>query len=132
MSIPQLKRILYAEDEPVILEMALMALQDIGGFEVASCTSGVDVVSLAHTFNPDLVLLDVRMPDIDGPTALSLLRKENKFLTTPIVFMTATDEQSEIESLKETGAIDVITKPFSVQTLSADIQSTWESYYGQE
>ena len=129
MAIPPLKRILYAEVEPVILEIALVALREFGGFDVACCTSGVDVFALANTFEPDLILLDVRMPDVDGPTALKKLRTEIKFQTTPVIFMTATDEQSEIDSLKELGAIDVISKPFNVETLSDDIQSVWDLYH---
>ncbi len=78
-------------------------------------------------FNPDLLLLDVMMPGLDGPETLAEIRKIEAFQSTPVIFMTAKVLPSEIESLKALGALDVIMKPFEPVELGARIQEVWDA-----
>lgn len=122
-----LHRIMYAEDEPDIREIATLALSALGGFEVETCSSGDQVVELAIRFLPDLILLDVMMPGMDGPTALEHLRQEPEFANTPVIFMTAKVMVEEVDRFKELGAIDVIAKPFDAATLADHIREIWNA-----
>lgn len=130
MSTPELKKILYAEDEPDIREIATLALETIGGFEVRTCNSGESVVDMARAFDPDLVLLDVMMPGVDGPGAMGALRQTPEFRSTPVVFMTAKVMTNELARFRQLGALDVITKPFDPATLSDQIRQIWEDHHG--
>src|SRR5689334_11007150 len=125
MSSKELRKILYAEDEEDIRVIAQIALEDIGGFTVTYCSTGLKVMEAAKEFIPDLILLDVMMPGMDGPTTLRELRKMPAFLEIPAIFMTAKIQSKEIEDYKSIGAIDVITKPFDPMTLAATIKNSW-------
>lgn len=127
MSHPPLTRILYAEDEPDILEITVLSLESFGGFEVATCTSGAGVVALAHEFKPDLILLDVMMPDVDGPSALKALRADDDLKSIPVVFMTAKVMDHEVSELISFGAVSVISKPFVPTELCDRITEAWNT-----
>ncbi len=121
-----LKRILYAEDEPDIQEVTILALETLGEFLVKACRSGSQIIELARSFQPDLVLLDVMMPDMDGPTTLTALHGTAGFESTPVIFMTAKAMEREIQQLKDMGALAVITKPYDPATLCARIEEIWQ------
>lgn len=121
-----LEKILYVEDETDIQEVAKLALEAVGGFEVKLCSSGTDALREAPLFLPDLILLDVMMPGMDGQTTFNELRKIPQLAGKPIIFMTAKVQAQEVERYKEMGALDVITKPFDPMTLSAQIKAIWE------
>ncbi|HBC37148.1 MAG TPA: hypothetical protein DC045_23155, partial [Marinobacter adhaerens] len=72
---PSISRVMYVEDDPDIRAIAEIALQDVGGFEIALCESGAVAVETASGFDPELILLDVMMPGMDGPTTLKALRE---------------------------------------------------------
>ena len=122
-----LKRILYVEDEPDIQAVAKLALETIGGFTLEICGSGNDALSKAESFAPDLVLMDVMMPGMDGPTTLQQLQKLETLKNVPVIFMTAKVQPNEIDELKAYGAVDVIPKPFDPMTLSETILQIWEA-----
>lgn len=128
MSNPSLQNILYVEDEPDIQAVAGIALESIGGFTLKTCSNGHDAIDAAIDFQPDLILLDVMMPDMDGPTTLAELRKLPQLNDTPAMFMTAKVQPQEIDYLKSLGAIDVIPKPFDPMTLSEQIKEIWLNY----
>ncbi|HBI21457.1 MAG TPA: hypothetical protein DDY37_02540 [Legionella sp.] len=130
MSTKALKTILYAEDEEDIRAIAQIALEDIGGFTVRYCANGHEALDASHDFIPDLLLLDVMMPGIDGPTALRELRKQSQFSDIPAIFMTAKIQSNEIEDYKAVGAICVIAKPFDPMTLADEIQRAWVKHHG--
>ncbi|MAF96254.1 MAG: hypothetical protein CMM60_10945 [Rhodospirillaceae bacterium] len=121
-----LQRILYVDDEPDIQEVAKMTLEAIGGFTVETCNSGQEAIEKAAGFAPDLILLDVMMPGMDGPSTLQELRKLPKITETPVIFMTAKVQAQEIEEYKKMGAADVITKPFDPMTLSEQVKKIWD------
>lgn len=128
MTNKQLKKILYAEDEADIRDIAQISLEDIGGFSVTYCSNGKEVLEKAKTFRPDLLLLDVMMPEMDGPTALVELRKLPYFETIPVIFMTAKIQPDELAKYKEIGAIDTIVKPFDPMKLAQLINTIWDRY----
>jgi len=114
----KLTRILYVEDEPDIQMIAKLALESLGGFTLEVCSSGTEALGKIATFRPQLILLDVMMPGIDGPTTLGKLRELKDFSTTPVVFMTAKVQPRELAGYKQLGAVDVIPKPFDPMALS--------------
>jgi len=124
MAVP-LSKILYVEDEPDIQAIAKLALETIGGFALEVCSSGTEAIEKGPQFQPDLILMDVMMPGMDGPTTLMELRKDVSLSNTPVVFMTAKVQPQEIAEFKELGAIEVIAKPFDPMTLSEQINSIW-------
>lgn len=125
----QLKRILYAEDEGDIRVIAQIALEDIGGFTVEYCANGRKTLEAAEHFIPDLLLLDVMMPEMDGPTVLRELRKIGAFSSIPAIFMTAKIQSKEIEEYKALGAIEVIAKPFDPMTLAQSLNKAWDVFH---
>ncbi len=125
-----LKKILCAEDDPDIQAVAGMSLWDIGGFTVEMCSSGQEALEKAPAFSPDLILLDVMMPGMDGPTAFKELRRMLEFENTPIVFMTAKVMGPEVDQYKEMGAAGVIPKPFDPMTLPDQIREIWGKRHG--
>ena len=132
MAKQEIKTILYAEDESDIRSIAQIALEDIGGFKVHYCINGNDVLKVAQNIIPDLLLLDVMMPEMDGPTAFQELRKLPHYLHIPVIFMTAKIQANEIEEYKALGAIAVIAKPFDPLLLAETINNAWDKYYGWE
>ncbi|NOQ36331.1 MAG: response regulator [Methylococcaceae bacterium] len=129
MSTNTLTKILYAEDEEDIREIAILAIESIGGFEIASRNSGEGVIELARSFSPQLILLDVMMPVMDGPATLAALRQEDDLKHIPIIFLTAKIMDQEIQGFKELGAIDIISKPFDPMTLAEQIQAIWDTQH---
>lgn len=129
METKQLKTILYAEDEDDIRVIAQIALEDIGGFSVQYCSNGRVALETAQQFTPDLLLLDVMMPELDGPATLQHLRKMERFADIPAIFMTAKIQANEIADYKALGAIEVIAKPFDPVTLAELIKQAWTKHY---
>lgn len=114
-------KIVYAEDDPDIQMIATMALEDIGGHSLHLCNNGVEAVAMLERIQPDLILLDVMMPEMDGPTAFIELKKRHGDSLPPTVFITAKASHQETSRLMELGATDVITKPFDPMSLADDV-----------
>ena len=98
-----LRRILYVDDDDDIRAVALFTLEEVGGFEVAACASGEEALARAADFAPQLLLLDVMMPVMDGPAVLSALRRQPTTATTPAIFMTAKVQPNEVERYRALG-----------------------------
>ena len=124
----ELQKILYVEDEPEIQEIATMALEHIGNFTVCECCSGKEALEKIEEFDPDLVLTDVMMPEIDGAVLFRKIRQIPKYRNMPIIFMTAKAQNHEIEKYYEIGALDVIVKPFKPVSLSDEIKKAWDRF----
>ena len=120
-----LNKVLYAEDEDDIREIATLALETIGELEIVTCASGSQVIELALDFKPQLILLDVMMPDMDGPTTLKALKNHQQLKSTPVVFLTAKILPIEIERFNSLGAVAVISKPFDPITLADQLKQIW-------
>lgn len=127
MMTKQLQKILYVEDEPDIQTVAAMALESLGGFELLICSSGDEALAKAPSFAPDMILLDVMMPGMDGPTLLKALRSMPKLTSTPVVFMTAKVQPQELAHYRSLGALDVIHKPFDPMTLTDQVRDIWRN-----
>ncbi len=129
MTMPVLKRILLVEDEPDIQEVARLAMEAVGGFSVEICSSGSETLKKAPVFAPDLIILDVMMPEMDGPDTLRAIREVPEIASIPVIFMTAKAQPQELRRYKEMGILDVISKPFDPMTLSATISDIWRHYH---
>ena len=121
-----LKKILCIEDEADIRTVAQLALASVGGFEVVLCPSGAEAIAEAAWFKPDIVLLDVMMPGMDGPDTLKALRALPGLASVPAVFLTAKAMPSEVARYKKLGALDVIAKPFDPMTLADHVKRIWK------
>jgi len=121
-----LERILYAEDEPDIQQVASLALEMVGGFTLKTCNSGLEAVNEIEAFEPQMLLFDVMMPDMDGPTALAKVREIEAYKDIPAIFMTAKVQPTEVKAYLDMGAVEVISKPFDPMTLATQIQAIWE------
>jgi len=120
-----LKRVLFVEDDPDIQTVARMALEALGGFTVLGCGSGAEALERVEAFAPDLILLDVMMPGMDGLETLQSLRLLSGASAVPVVFMTAKVQAQEISEYLAAGAVDVIAKPFDPMALPATVRSIW-------
>lgn len=125
MTAAALERVLYIEDEPDIRLVAEIALRQVGHLNVVTCASGEEGLSIIHDFMPQLIILDVMMPGMDGPQILGKLRELSEFKATPVVFITAKVQPYEVEQFKRLGAADVISKPFNPMTLADDVRAIW-------
>jgi len=126
----KLSRILYIEDEPDIQAVARLALEMVGGFTLEVCSSGAEALEKSSAFKPQLILSDVMMPGMDGPTTLKKLREFAETATTPAIFMTAKVQPGEVALYKELGAVDVIPKPFDPMTLAGKVEEIWMQCHG--
>ncbi|WP_332820830.1 response regulator [Pseudomonas sp.] len=127
---PELSRILHVEDDPSIQAVAKVALEDVGGFRVLSCSCGQDALDQVQGFAPDFILLDVMMPGMDGPQTLAKIAQLVDIGQIPVVFMTAKVQPAEIEHYRGLGARDVIIKPFDPMQLAAQVRQIWNRVHG--
>ena len=118
---------MHVEDDPDIREITRMSLELVGGFEVTQFSSGQDAVNWNPDVTPDMVLLDVMMPVMDGVETLKQLRKLDQFANVPIVFVTAKASRADFGQLRELGAKGIILKPFEPMELPAQLLEIWNA-----
>lgn len=126
----KLRRILLADDEPDILEISKIAIETIGGYEVAVCTSGKELLEQLIAFEPDLIVVDVLMPDLTGPQVLEELRRVPEYANTPVVYLTGVMQREGVDDLRATGVVDIILKPFDPMTLADRLEAIWKEFHG--
>lgn len=114
-------KILIAEDESDILELINFTLQ-FGGYEVIPTSNGADALEMTRKEQPDLVLLDVRMPRMSGYQVCTEIKADPGINHIPVVFLSAKGQEAEIKTGYETGAIDYILKPFAPDQLLIRIE----------
>jgi len=117
----QRKRILYIEDETDLQWLVKYILESAGGFEVLLCDTGAEALLRIGEFAPDMVLLDVMMPEMDGFSVLRALRAQPESAALPVVFLTARSEQED--EYLHSGACGVITKPFEPDRLVEQVRA---------
>jgi DNA-binding response OmpR family regulator len=128
MSEPTLSRILYVEDDADIREIVRMSLEKLGQFQVAACDSCAAALSLVDEFSPELLLLDVMMPEVDGPATMRLLRERASAESAPAIFITAKVEAGDMQRYRKIGVLDVIVKPFDIVKLPGQIEQIWQRH----
>ena len=126
-----LKRILLVEDDPDIQTITSMALGSFGGYTVRVCGSALEAIASAAEFLPDLILLDVMMPGMDGMDTLRALRGIPETASTPVIFLTARVQPADVAKYKALDSLAVIRKPFEPTALVETIQDIWTRYRGE-
>lgn len=126
----ELHRILVVEDDPDIQTVARLALETLGGFTVATCDCGDRALAEAAEFAPDLILMDVMMPGMDGPSTLAAMRRLPELAAVPVVFLTAKVQSQEVALFMATGAEAVIAKPFDPMLLADQVRAIWARHVG--
>ncbi len=121
-SIMAYEKILLIDDEDDIRTVAQMSLQSVGGFQVLLASGGEEGIKTATSEKPDLILLDVMMPGLDGPGTLRRLKNDPDTSDITIVFLTAKAQQMDFVNLKDMGAAGVLTKPFDPMKLPEDVR----------
>lgn len=124
-----LERVLYIEDEEDIRIVADIALKTIGGLDTRCCASGPEGLATLETFPAQLILLDVMMPGMDGPSVLSEIRNNEQYQNTPVVFITAKVQADEVDQLLSLGANAVISKPFEPMDMAQKLKDIWEDFH---
>lgn len=124
-----LHSILYVDDEDDIREIVELSLRLDGTLDVATCASGSEALAYLEVRIPDLVVLDVMMPGLDGPSTLARMRERPECASVPVVFLTAKAQRDELERFLALGAIGVIAKPFDPMTLARQLQDIWAMHY---
>lgn len=121
--------VLFVEDEADIQVIVKLALEKLGGYSVTACSSGSEALERLPEAQPQLILLDVMMPGMDGPATLEAIRQLPGFADTPVAFMTAKVQPHEVAHYRSLGAVDVIFKPFDPLTLPDQVRAAWESTF---
>jgi two-component system, OmpR family, response regulator len=114
-------KVLVIDDEPDLRKLIQFSLQAVGKWQVVLGERGEDAVPLALRERPDVILLDVQLPGLDGPQTLQALRAEPPLAKVPVLFITATAPPEERARLLSLGAAGVITKPFDPFGLPREI-----------
>lgn len=120
-------KILYAEDDPDIQTITRMILET-HHYIVETCDSGQEALEKVHSFKPQLILLDVMMPHMDGITAFYALQNMEDTKNTPIIFITAKVNKKEIDYYLSIGSAGVICKPFDPNSLQKEIETLYKKY----
>ncbi|MBB5711036.1 response regulator [Sphingomonas xinjiangensis] len=115
--------VLYVDDDPDIQEIAMMAFSLDPELAVRTASSGVEALSILDSgMTPDLLLLDMMMPGMDGPATLAAIRERSRLADIPAVFFTARARAGEHEAIAALGAAGVIAKPFDPMMLAAELR----------
>lgn len=115
-------RILYVDDDGDIREIAAMSLELDPGLMVRLCASGRAALAEAEAWRPHLILLDVMMPEMDGPETLRRLRSDAATAGIPVVFVTARTQAQDVRRFLDMGALGVIAKPFDPMSLAGEVR----------
>lgn len=115
------RKILIVDDENDIREVAAMSIEAVCGWSVVQAGSGPEGVHLAEDQHPDAILLDVMMPDMDGPSTLQLLRSNPSIAGIPVIFLTAKVQGSDRKRFADMGVNAVLAKPFDPMLLCTQI-----------
>jgi two-component system OmpR family response regulator len=128
---PPLRRVLHVEDDPSIRAIARVALVSVGGLELLSCADGAEALEKAAAFEPQVLLLDVMMPGMDGPSLFGELSRRMPMDGRMTLFMTAKVQPTDLIAYRALGAFDVILKPFDAMRLAQRIGEAWQRFHVQ-
>jgi CheY-like chemotaxis protein len=126
---PALKSLLYVDDDADIREIVQMSLSLDGQMNVHVVDGGERALTRMRAERPDLVMLDVMMPGMDGPTILARMRGDAELKHIPVIFMTAKANPQEVARFRGLSAIGVIAKPFDPRALGSQVKALWKSHH---
>ncbi len=115
------RRILVVDDDDDVRTLAAMSLARVGGHEVRTANSGQACLDELAVWSPDVVVLDVMMPGMDGPTTLEHIRDRRDTEHLPVVFLTASVVEPDLERLRLATVSGILAKPFNPMELPADL-----------
>ncbi len=121
------QRVLLVDDDIHIREIAALALEEIGSMDVVTCAGGEEAVETVGRWRPDVIVLDLMMPQMDGRETLAALQRRLGSECPPVVFLTAKGRPEKEEALKELGATGVLGKPFDPLTLAEALRAAVET-----
>lgn len=124
----QLQRVLYVEDDEDIAELTQVVLEEMGGFKILHCNNAQKAIDSLKEFKPQLALIDVMMPGMDGPTTLLEMRKKPEGQKMPVIFLTAKAQTHQQKQYLEMGASAVIMKPFGSADLCETMKKIWSEH----
>lgn len=114
----EVQSVLLVDDDDDLRMIGRMALANVGGFEVHCASNGAEALTLAVERSPDVIVLDVMMPGMDGPTVFNRLRETAQTREIPVIFMTAKLREHDLAAYRGLGATGIIPKPFDPMTLA--------------
>ena len=117
----RVRRILLVDDDDSVREVARASLELVGGYQVATASSGEECLELSSASPPDAILLDVMMPGLDGPSTFARLRDQPQTAHVPVVFLTAKSQEADQRRLRALGVAGVIPKPFDPVKLAGEL-----------
>jgi two-component system OmpR family response regulator len=117
-----IQKVLLVDDDQNLRRIGQLSLRNVGRWQVLLATCGAEALSIARVEKPDVILLDVMMPAMDGPSTLSQLRSLEETMGIPVIFLTAKIQIHEVDDYIRLGAVGVIIKPFDPMTLPFDIE----------
>ena len=123
-----MKPIILVVDDEDETRLMLRILLELKGFQVEEAVDGLDALRKVGDINPDVMVLDVMMPELDGPSTLEELKKQFDLNDVMVIFMTAKVQQEELAHFKAIGGFDVIEKPFDPMSLSDKIRASWDRF----
>ncbi len=118
----RLRSVLLVDDDADIRQIGAIALGAVGGLEVLEAQGGLEALQMAREHHPDVILLDVMMPDLDGPMTLAELRRDPVTQGVPVIFLTAKVQASDVQRYISMGAKGAIAKPFDPMTLAGQVR----------
>jgi CheY-like chemotaxis protein len=116
-------KVLIIDDDDDIRLIARVSLGKVGGMQVVDASGGADGIRKAQDERPDVILLDMMMPTMDGSETLNAIRANPATATTPVIFLSCKAQGSEVERMMALGAVGVLLKPFDPRTLSDDVRA---------
>ncbi len=118
----EIRKILLVDDDEDIRTIGEISLRDVGGWDIELAATGEEALKKAKVFRPDVILMDVMMPEMDGPDTCRKLWDDPELHSIPVLFLTATHHRDEVERLKALGALGVLAKPFDPMELPERIR----------
>ena len=116
------RRVLVVDDEEAIREIAALSMQSVGGHEVLTAASGAEALLMAVEESPEVILLDVMMPELDGPTTAVRLQDDERSRGIPVILLTAKVHARDTARLgRLEGVRGIIAKPFDPMTLPQQV-----------
>jgi CheY-like chemotaxis protein len=124
----KIEKIFLVDDDPNIRRIAEISLKKLGPWQVELAASGRELLALLNQGKPDLLILDVMMPEMDGPTTFQTVKEQFPNLKLPVIFMTAKVMSHEVDEYLNLGAAGVICKPFNPKDLADEVRRIYERW----